>query len=76
VFLRFVRKEACARRILAYLTNEFSDNPRSTIEEVYFGHVHTPFADFRYEGMLFHNTGAATKGVRLSVMRFPLADDE
>jgi len=75
VFLRFVRRATCARRILSYLNNELAGSVRH-LREVYFGHVHTPFADFRYEGMLFHNTGAATKGVRLSVMRFPLADDE
>jgi UDP-2,3-diacylglucosamine hydrolase len=76
VFLRFVKKDVCARRILAYLTHELSDTQRGTIEEVYFGHVHTPFADFRYDGLLFHNTGAATTGARLNVMRFPLDDDE
>lgn len=69
--LRFVRKEDCARRIAAYLENE-RDAALDGIREIYFGHVHTAFADFRHRGILFHNTGAALKGSRLSVIRFRL----
>lgn len=69
VFLRFVNRETCAQRILAYLSNEMPSQI-SELTDIYFGHVHTPFADFRYNGILFHNTGSATKRMRLSVMRF------
>jgi UDP-2,3-diacylglucosamine hydrolase len=74
VLLRFVNRKTCARRILAYLSREFGSG-LADIREIYFGHVHTPFTDFRYNGIIFHNSGAATKGGRLAVMRFALPSD-
>lgn len=72
IFLRLVRRQVCARRITAYLAAELGPELRD-IRHVYFGHVHTPFTDFRYHDRLFHNTGSATRGGRLTVMRFDLA---
>lgn len=72
VFLAFVRKKTCARTIYSYLEQELGDDLRN-VREVFFGHVHTAFSNFHYKGTLFHNTGSATKGTRLSVMRFTLA---
>ncbi len=71
IFLRFVRKKTCARRIWTYLASELGDD-LDKVNHVYFGHVHTTFTNFRYKEILFHNTGSATKGARLTVMRFPL----
>ena len=71
LFLRLVNRKTCARRILAYLRTELGPDLRD-VREIYFGHVHTPFTDFRYDRLLFHNTGAALKGMRLSIMRFTL----
>jgi UDP-2,3-diacylglucosamine pyrophosphatase LpxH len=71
LFLRLVDRESTARRIRAYLRNEFGEQ-LGEVREVFFGHVHTAFSDFEHEGILFHNTGSATHGMRLSVLRFEL----
>ena len=69
VGLRFINRETCARRILAYLQYELGDGLEG-VRDIYFGHVHTPFADFRHGGLRFHNTGSATHGMRLRIIRF------
>lgn len=66
---RFLRRKACAMGILNYLREELGQDFQD-IEEVYFGHVHTAFRDFRLEGLTFHNTGAATKGMELEIIWF------
>ena len=71
LFLGLVSRKTCARRIRAYLNNELGAELHA-VKEVFFGHVHTPFADFHHDGLLFHNTGAAVTGMRLNVIRFPL----
>ncbi|MFW6152535.1 MAG: metallophosphoesterase [Verrucomicrobiota bacterium] len=68
-FLLFVRKKTCARRIWTYLASELGSD-LDKVNHVYFGHVHTTFTNFCYRNLLFHNTGSATKGARLTVMRF------
>lgn len=73
-FLRFVSREKCARRILAYLRRELGGD-LDEISDIYFGHVHTPFSDFSHGGFSFHNTGSATRGFRLSVIRFGDGED-
>lgn len=66
---RFLRRKACARQILNYLKEELGTEFES-IEEVYFGHVHTAFRNFRVDGLTFHNTGAATPGMALEIIWF------
>lgn len=66
---RFLRRKACARQILNYLAEELGPD-LSDIREVYFGHVHTAFRDFRFEGLVFHNTGAPTRGMELEFIWF------
>jgi len=68
---RFLRRKACARQILGYLRNELGP-AFDEIRQVYFGHVHTAFRDFRVDGLVFHNTGASTRGMELEVIRFSL----
>jgi len=68
---RFLRRKACARQILDYLAEELGDD-FSSLEEVYFGHLHKSFRDFQIDGMIFHNTGAAKKGVELDIHRFEM----
>lgn len=70
--LQFVSRTACAKRLLPYLEAELGQELRQ-VRDIYFGHVHVPFADFRYGNFVFHNTGAATRGMRLSVMQFDLS---
>lgn len=37
------------------------------LTDVYFGHTHRPFADYRYGGLTFHNTGSAIRGLRCNL---------
>ena len=71
IFLLMVNRKTCARQILAYLSQELGDEMHQ-VREVFFGHIHTTFTNFEYQNVLFHNTGSATKGARLSVLRFAL----
>lgn len=68
---RLVRRRTSAQRIFDYLKAELGGELAS-VRHVYFGHVHTAFEDFGYRGIRFHNTGAATRGVHLRVIRFAL----
>ena len=36
---------------------------RATTRDCYFGHTHLPFAGHGHDGMLFHNTGSAIRGM-------------
>ena len=64
-----------AARILAYLNNEHWLNG-TPIRHVHFGHTHCAFEDFQFRGYYFHNSGSATHGSRLRVVKFPLQEEE
>lgn len=51
------RPRVVARRILAYL-KEVGHGPETGVKNVYFGHTHWPLADFKQDGVSFHNGGA------------------
>lgn len=56
----FFYPRRCARRITQCLQQahpELADG----VSDVYFGHTHRSFTDFRYNGMMFHNTGSAVR---------------
>jgi UDP-2,3-diacylglucosamine hydrolase len=61
----------CAKRILQSLTEHGSETQRN-VRDVYFGHTHRPFRDFEYEGVRFHNTGAAVRGLRMDLLEIRL----
>ena len=69
MFLRNIRPRYFACRILRYLTLEMGHEMQN-IDEVYFGHVHTPFSDFRYRDCIFHNTGSIIRGMNFSILHF------
>ena len=57
-----------ARRIvrsLAHPGGELADG----VTDVYFGHTHRAFSDYQYGGMSFHNTGAAVRGLRSTLLK-------
>ena len=59
---RLHTRRRCARRIQRAL----ADDPPydvSRITDVYFGHTHAPFAGYRRNGLTFHNTGSAIRGM-------------
>lgn len=74
VAFRMFPKRILASRLLAYLDNENWLNG-NTVRHVHFGHTHHDFEDFLYRGIYFHNSGSATHGARLRVVKFPLQGD-
>ncbi|MGA1204287.1 MAG: metallophosphoesterase [Opitutales bacterium] len=68
---KMLPKRILATRLLAYLENENWLNG-NRVRHVHFGHTHSPFDDFKYGGYSFHNTGSATHGSRLNVVKFYL----
>ena len=61
-------KKKVARRVAQYL-EENGLGHESGIRHVYFGHTHIPFRDFHYADLIFHNAGAAVKGVRSHIIQ-------
>lgn len=43
---------------------------RDNASDCYFGHTHMPFRDHRHEGVLFHNTGSAIRGMGFQPIEF------
>jgi UDP-2,3-diacylglucosamine hydrolase len=57
------RREQIARIMLKYL-NSVGCGPADGVRHVYFGHTHTPFVNYSFQGLTFHNSGAMIKGVK------------
>ena len=60
---RIHRPRRCAQRILRALRSD-QTGLADGVTDVYFGHTHGPFVDYRYDGVTFHNTGSAVRGLR------------
>lgn len=60
-------KRRVARRILAYL-DDVGQGPSSGVRNVYFGHIHRSFSEYRYGGVTFHNGGAPIKGLKFRIV--------
>lgn len=54
----YMSPRKCARRILTSLQSDHR-GLADGVTDVYFGHTHSPFSDFRFDGLTFHNTGSA-----------------
>jgi UDP-2,3-diacylglucosamine pyrophosphatase LpxH len=67
-----VSGRSCARRILRAF-DLAADGLTEGVTDVYFGHTHTTFANYRYGGMTFHNTGSLIAGLPWHLM--PVALD-
>lgn len=70
-----VPKRLLAARLLRYLANE-GWLPDPHVKDVYFGHTHSDFENFRYGGLRFHNSGSATLGARLRPIAFAVEDSD
>lgn len=64
-------KESLCRKILYYFEREAPEAIKG-IRNIYFGHTHVPFSNFKYREILFHNTGAAEKGCESRLHFFSL----
>jgi predicted phosphodiesterase len=58
-----------ARRLLTYL-DAIAPGARARVSTIYFGHTHAAFQGFRYEGILFYNTGCALRGLTFAPYEF------
>ena len=56
----FFHPRRCARRISRCLQQAHPDLADG-LTDVYFGHTHRPFTDFRHDGLIFHNTGSTVR---------------
>ena len=43
---------------------------RDSVHDCYFGHTHMPFQDYNLDGIRFHNTGSAIKGMGFNPLPF------
>ena len=68
-------KRRVARRILAYL-RRIGHGPEQGVRHVYFGHIHRGFSDYRYRGLVFHNSGAPLRGHRFRLLEIPWKERE
>ena len=61
------RPKRLAKRILRAL-RAAQTGLAEGLTDVYFGHTHRPFTDYRYGGLTFHNTGSAIRGLRCNLV--------
>jgi len=66
--LQFPRKRTLRR--LTHHLDLTNQNWRKSIQHCYFGHTHDPFSDIAHEGVLFHNTGSAIRGMSFNPISF------
>lgn len=60
-------KRRVAKRILAYL-EDVGQGPSDGVRNVYFGHIHRSFSEYRFGGVTFHNGGAPIKGLKFRIL--------
>jgi UDP-2,3-diacylglucosamine pyrophosphatase LpxH len=70
----FPRRRTLAR--IAYYLDSARPDWRRTVRHCYFGHTHIPFADMVLDGITFHNTGSAVRGMAFCPVSFGLPSSE
>jgi UDP-2,3-diacylglucosamine pyrophosphatase LpxH len=65
---RMFAKEKCAKQLLKVLRQrEYSE--MDGVEDIYIGHTHTSFSDFKYRGLTFHNSGSAVHDLHCNMLQ-------
>jgi len=72
---KLVSKRRHAEHIIAYL-QEALGYDFNEIREIFSGHIHSSYTDYRLRGLLFHNTGAAIRGLTLRILPFEYIEDD
>lgn len=62
---------ATVKRVAHYLDHAMPEW-RGTVDDCYFGHTHHPFQGHHFDGVRFHNTGSAIRGMGFQPMEFDL----
>ena len=65
----FYGRKRCARRIIGSL--EKSAGIAEGVSDIYFGHTHVAFSDFKFGGYRFHNTGSTIRGLSSNMLEVP-----
>lgn len=60
-------------RIIRYLDSAWP-GWQSAIRDCYFGHTHLPLSGFRHDGVVFHNSGSAIRGMAFSPIQFEIRE--
>ena len=55
-------KENLGRKLIEYLNDSHPELLRGA-KDIFFGHTHVPFSNFKYQGLAFHNTGSLIRGL-------------
>jgi len=71
---RWFPRERTVERIVHYLDRAWPVW-RHNVRDCYFGHTHLPFSDYRHDGVAFHNTGSAIRGLHFNPITFEVHDD-
>ncbi len=61
-------KERCARYVLKVLRKK-DQNKLNGVTDIYIGHTHMAFSDFKYKGYIFHNSGSAVHDLHCNIMK-------
>lgn len=62
-------RDKTVARIAGYL-DDARPGWRSSTRQCYFGHTHLPFSDHEHQGVRFHNTGSAIRGMGFNPLFF------
>lgn len=63
------------KRVAHYLDHVMPDW-RGTVDDCYFGHTHQPFHSHHFDGVRFHNTGSAIRGMGFQPLHFELIPEQ
>jgi UDP-2,3-diacylglucosamine pyrophosphatase LpxH len=61
-------KEKCAKQLLKVLKGKGYSGMEG-VEDIYIGHTHAAFSDFKYGGFTFHNSGSAVHDLHCNMMQ-------
>ena len=61
-------KERCARYVLQVLEKDHNHRLEG-ITDIYIGHTHVGFSDYKYSGYTFHNSGSAIHDLHCNLMK-------
>ena len=64
----FHRPQKCVKQIARCIQNDPAVDSDG-LRDVYFGHTHVQMDDLECEGMTFHNTGSAIRGMPFIMMK-------
>jgi UDP-2,3-diacylglucosamine hydrolase len=70
----FPRRQT-VERLVHHLDQAWPDW-RNTTRNCYFGHTHLPFSNYRHDGVAFHNTGSAIRGMAFNPITFEFHADD